>query len=37
MIAGGQIDGEILKHVHADAYGKNAIAAVTLCKESFRG
>jgi methanogenic corrinoid protein MtbC1 len=31
MIGGGQIDEEIRKYVRADAYGKDAVAAVTLC------
>lgn len=31
MIGGGQIDEEIRKYVKADAYGKDAMAAVTLC------
>ncbi|MGD0662282.1 MAG: cobalamin-dependent protein [Syntrophorhabdales bacterium] len=31
MIGGGQIDEEIRKFVKADAYGKDALAAVTLC------
>jgi len=31
MIGGGQIDEEIRKYVKADAYGKDAVAAVTLC------
>jgi trimethylamine corrinoid protein len=31
MIGGGQIDEEIRKFVKADAYGKDAVAAVTLC------
>ena len=33
MIGGGQMDDEIKKYVKADAYGKDAIAAVSLCKE----
>jgi 5-methyltetrahydrofolate--homocysteine methyltransferase len=33
MIGGGQMDDEIKKYVKADAYGKDAIAAVRLCKE----
>ena len=33
MIGGGQMDDEIKKYVKADAYGKDAIAAVNLCKE----
>jgi methanogenic corrinoid protein MtbC1 len=37
MIGGGQIDEEIRKYVRADAYGKDAIAAVTLCKQWIRG
>jgi trimethylamine corrinoid protein len=31
MIGGGQIDEEVRKYVKADAYGKDAVAAVTLC------
>jgi 5-methyltetrahydrofolate--homocysteine methyltransferase len=31
MIGGGQIDDEIRKYAKADAYGKDAMAAVTLC------
>jgi methanogenic corrinoid protein MtbC1 len=31
MIGGGQMDDEIRKYVKADAYGKDAMAAVTLC------
>lgn len=37
MIGGGQIDEEVRKYVRADAYGKDAIAAVTLCKQWIRG
>ncbi len=33
MIGGGQMDDEIKKYVKADAYGKDAIAAVNLCGE----
>jgi len=33
MIGGGQIDEEIRKYVKADAYGKDAIAAVNLCRQ----
>ncbi|MDD1750955.1 MAG: cobalamin-dependent protein [Methanothrix sp.] len=33
MIGGGQIDEEVRKYVKADAYGKDAVAAVTLCRE----
>jgi trimethylamine corrinoid protein len=32
MIGGGQMDDEVRKYVHADAYGKDAIAAVNLCR-----
>ena len=32
MIGGGQIDEEIKKYVKADAYGKDAVAAVNLCR-----
>ncbi len=33
MIGGGQMDDEIKKYVKADAYGKDAMAAVNLCRE----
>jgi len=33
MIGGGQIDEEVKKYTKADAYGKDAMAAVTLCKQ----
>ena len=33
MIGGGQIDEEVRKYVKADAYGKDAVAAVTLCRQ----
>ena len=33
MIGGGQIDDEVKKYTGADAYGKDAMAAVTLSKE----
>ena len=33
MIGGGQMDEEIRKYAKADAYGKDAIAAVNLCKQ----
>jgi 5-methyltetrahydrofolate--homocysteine methyltransferase len=33
MIGGGQVDEEVKKHTKADAYGKDAMAAVTLCKQ----
>jgi 5-methyltetrahydrofolate--homocysteine methyltransferase len=37
MIGGGQIDEEIRQYVHADAYGKDAIAAVNLCNQWIGG
>lgn len=37
MIGGGQIDDEIRKYVRADAYGKDAIAAVNLCRQWIGG
>ena len=33
MIGGGQIDDEIRQYVKADAYGRDAVAAVNFCKE----
>jgi methanogenic corrinoid protein MtbC1 len=33
MIGGGQIDDEVKKYTGADAYGKDAMAAVSLAKE----
>lgn len=33
MIGGGQMDDEVRKYVRADAYGKDAVAAVNLCKQ----
>jgi methanogenic corrinoid protein MtbC1 len=33
MIGGGQMDEEVRKYSRADAYGKDAIAAVTLCQQ----
>jgi methanogenic corrinoid protein MtbC1 len=33
MIGGGQMDEEIRKHARADAYGKDAVAAVHLCRQ----
>ncbi|HOP86720.1 MAG TPA: cobalamin-dependent protein [Syntrophorhabdaceae bacterium] len=33
MIGGGQIDERVREYVKADAYGKDAIAAVNLCKK----
>jgi trimethylamine corrinoid protein len=32
MIGGGQMDEEVRKYAGADAYGKDAVAAVNLCK-----
>jgi 5-methyltetrahydrofolate--homocysteine methyltransferase len=37
MIGGGQMDDEVRKYVQADAYGKDAIAAVNLCKQWIGG
>jgi len=36
MIGGGQMDEEVRKYARADAYGKDAIAAVTLCQQWIR-
>ncbi len=36
MIGGGQMDDEVRKYAGADAYGKDAVAAVSLCKEWIR-
>jgi methanogenic corrinoid protein MtbC1 len=33
MIGGGQIDEEVRKYVGADAYGKDALAGVDLCRK----
>jgi methanogenic corrinoid protein MtbC1 len=33
MIGGGQMDDEVRKHTTADAYGKDAMVAVSLAKE----
>jgi methanogenic corrinoid protein MtbC1 len=33
MIGGGQMDNEVCKYARADAYGKDAAAAVNLCKQ----
>lgn len=33
MIGGGQIDEKVREYVGADAYGKDAVAAVNLCKK----
>jgi len=37
MIGGGQMDDEICKYVKADAYGKDAMAAVKLCDQWIGG
>lgn len=37
MIGGGQIDEEVRKYVKADAYGKDAVAGVNLCKQWIGG
>lgn len=37
MIGGGQIDDEVRKHTQADAYGKDAMAGVSLAKEWVEG
>ena len=37
MIGGGQMDDEVRKYVRADAYGKDAIAAVNLCRQWIGG
>ncbi len=37
MIGGGQMDDEVRKYVHADAYGKDAVAAVSLCRQWIGG
>lgn len=33
MIGGGQMDEEIRKYAKADAYGKDAVAAINLCRQ----
>ena len=33
MIGGGQMDEEVRKYAGADAYGRDAVAAVALCKQ----
>jgi trimethylamine corrinoid protein len=33
MIGGGQMDDEVRRYAGADAYGKDAVAAVNLCRE----
>lgn len=37
MIGGGQIDEEVRKYVKADAYGKDAVAGVNLCRQWIEG
>jgi 5-methyltetrahydrofolate--homocysteine methyltransferase len=37
MIGGGQVDEEVRKYVQADAYGKDAVAAVNLCRRWIGG
>ena len=37
MIGGGQIDDEVRKYVRADAYGKDAVVAVNLCRQWIGG
>ena len=37
MIGGIQMDDEVRKYVRADAYGKDAVAAVNLCKQWIGG
>jgi len=37
MIGGGQIDEEVRRYVRADAYGKDAVAAVNLCRQWIGG
>ena len=37
MIGGGQIDEQIRKYTNADAYGRDAVAAVTLAKQWIGG
>ena len=37
MIGGGQIDEEVRKYVHADAYGRDAVVAVNLCRRWIGG
>jgi methanogenic corrinoid protein MtbC1 len=36
MIGGGQIDDQVKKYTGADAYGKDAIAAVNLAKQFYK-
>ena len=37
MIGGGQVDEAVRNYTGADAYGSNAVAAVTLCREWIPG
>jgi len=37
MIGGGQIDEEVRRYAHADACGKDAVAAVNLCRQWIGG
>lgn len=37
MIGGGQMDDEVRKYARADAYGKDAVAAVNLCRQWIGG
>ncbi len=37
MIGGGQIDDEVRKYVCADAFGKDAMVAVNLCRQWIGG
>ena len=37
MIGGGQMDDEVRKYVKADAYGKDAVAGVELCRKWIGG
>lgn len=37
MIGGGQIDDEVRRYVRADAFGKDAMAAVNLCRQWIGG
>jgi methanogenic corrinoid protein MtbC1 len=37
MIGGGQMDEEVKKYVKADAYGKDAVAGVELCRKWIGG
>jgi len=37
MIGGGQIDEQVTSYTGADAFGKNAMEAVSLCNEWIGG